>query len=62
MIRDLSRPIRHYSLYTLMFDWSLEPRSQLAMLCLLTAFVFWNHDALFFAFATMAAVTRLAEY
>lgn len=45
-----------------MFDWSLEPRSQLALLCLLTAFVFWNQDALFFAFATMAAVTRIADY
>jgi hypothetical protein len=45
-----------------MFDWSLEPRSQLAMLCLLTAFVFWNNDAMFFAFAILAAFTRLAEF
>jgi hypothetical protein len=42
-----------------MFDWSLDPRSQLAMLCLLTAFVFWNNDVLFFLFATMALSTRL---
>ena len=47
--------------YTQMFDWSLEPRSQLAMLCLLTAFVFWNNDVLFFAFAILAAFTRLIE-
>jgi hypothetical protein len=44
-----------------MFDWSLEPRTQLAMLCLLSAFIFWNNDLLFFAFAIMAAVTRLAD-
>jgi energy-coupling factor transporter transmembrane protein EcfT len=39
----------------------LEPRTQLAILCLLSAFVFWNNDILFFAFAIMGAVTRLAE-
>jgi hypothetical protein len=44
-----------------MFDWS-EPRSQLAMLCLLTAFVFWNNDVLFFVFAILAAFTRLIEF
>ena len=44
-----------------MFDSSLHPRTQLAILCLLSAFVFWNNDGLFFSFATMAAVTRLAE-
>jgi hypothetical protein len=44
-----------------MFDWS-EPRSQLALLCLLTAFVFWNNDVLFFAFAILAAFTRLIEF
>jgi hypothetical protein len=43
-----------------MFDWSLDPRSQLAALCLLTAFCFWNNDPLFFLFATMAVVSRLA--
>ena len=42
-----------------MFDWSLDPRSQLAPLCLATAFVFWNNDALFFLFATLAVCTRL---
>ncbi len=42
-----------------MFDWSLDPRSQLALLCLLTAFFFWNNDALFFLFAIMALCTRL---
>lgn len=45
-----------------MFDGYLEPRTRLAMLCLLTAFVFWNHDALFFVFASMAAATRLADF
>jgi hypothetical protein len=43
----------------LMFDWSLDPRSQLALLCLLTAFVFWNNDILFFLFATLALCTRV---
>lgn len=41
-----------------MFDWSLDPRSQLALLCLLTAIVFWNNDILFFLFATLALCTR----
>ncbi len=44
-----------------MFDWSLDPRSQLALLCLLTAFYFWNNDALFFTFAIMAVCTRLVN-
>jgi energy-coupling factor transporter transmembrane protein EcfT len=42
-----------------MFDWSLDPRSKLALLCLVTAFVFWNNDPLFFLFATMALCTRV---
>jgi len=42
-----------------MFDWSLDPRSQLAILCLLTAFVFWNNDALFFLFAILAVCTKV---
>lgn len=42
-----------------MFDWSLDPRSQLALLCLVTAFVFWNNDVLFFLFAMMAICTRV---
>ena len=41
-----------------MFDWSLDPRSQLALLCLLTALFFWNNDPLFFLFATLAFCTR----
>lgn len=41
-----------------MFDWSLDPRSQLALLCLATAFAFWNNDWLFFTFALMAVCTR----
>ena len=44
-----------------MFDWSLDPQSQLALLCLATAFVFWNNDLLFFLFATMAVCTRFAN-
>ena len=44
-----------------MFDWSLDPRSQLALLCLLTAFVFWNNDPLFFLFALMAAFSQLSR-
>ena len=44
-----------------MFDWSLDPRSQLALLCLATAFVFWNNDPLFFTFTIMAFVTRLSH-
>lgn len=42
-----------------MFDWSLDPRSKLALLCLLTAVFFWNNDLLFFTFALMALCTRL---
>ncbi len=44
-----------------MFDWSLDPRSQLAFLCLLTAFVFWNNDVLFFTFALMALSSQLGR-
>lgn len=44
-----------------MFDWSLDPKSQLALLCLATAFVFWNNDLLFFLFAALAVCTRLAS-
>ncbi len=42
-----------------MFDCSLDPRSQLAFLCLATAFVFWNNDLLFFTFSIMAFCTRV---
>ena len=42
-----------------MFDWSLDPRSVLTLLCLFTAFVFWKDDLLFFTFAFMAVCTRL---
>jgi hypothetical protein len=45
----------------LMFDWSLDPKSQLAFLCLLTAFVFWNNDALFFMFSSMAICSRISH-
>lgn len=44
-----------------MFDWSLDPRSQLAFLCLLTAFVFFNNDGLFFMFSTMAVCSRISH-
>jgi len=42
-----------------MFDWSIDPRSQLAILCLVTAFVFWNNDLLFFMFCIMAVFSRI---
>jgi hypothetical protein len=42
-----------------MFDWSLDPRSMLALLCLFTAFAFWNNDLLFFTFLFMAFCTRV---
>lgn len=44
-----------------MFDWSLDPRSKLALLCLATAFAFWNNDVLFFLFASLAVCTRFAN-
>ncbi|HXR78688.1 MAG TPA: hypothetical protein VN737_22125 [Bryobacteraceae bacterium] len=44
-----------------MFEGFLDPRSQLALMCLFTAFVFWNNDSLFFVFASMAACTKLTE-
>jgi hypothetical protein len=42
-----------------MFDWSLDPRSQLAVLCFVTALYFWNNDMLFFLFATLAIFSRV---
>ncbi len=42
-------------------DYSLDPRSNLTLLCLFTAFVFWNNDILFFTFATMAICTRVLD-
>jgi hypothetical protein len=44
-----------------MSDGFLDPRSQIALMCLFTAFAFWNNDPLFFVFAAMAALTKLAE-
>jgi hypothetical protein len=44
-----------------MFDWSLDPRAQLGLLCLLTAFVFWNNDPLFYLFSLLAVCTRLSR-
>jgi hypothetical protein len=44
---------------TKMFDWSMDPRSQLALLCLATAFAFWNNDMLFFLFCLMAFCSRV---
>ncbi len=44
-----------------MFDWSLDPRSMLALLCLVTAFAFWDNNTLFFTFATMAVCTGLGS-
>jgi hypothetical protein len=44
-----------------MFDRSLDPRSQLALMCLLAAFFYWNNDLLFFTFATMAICTRVVR-
>ena len=44
-----------------MFDWSLDPRSQLAFLCLFTAFVFFNNDPLFFLFSTMAVFSKISH-
>jgi hypothetical protein len=43
------------------FDWSLDPKSQLAMLCLLSAFVCWNNNTLFFLFSAMALFSRILE-
>ena len=56
---NASLPLLIYRLK--MFDWSLDPRSQLALLCLITAFVFWNNDALFFTFCTLAFCTRVSN-
>lgn len=44
-----------------MFDWSIDPKSQLALLCLLTAFLFWNNDMLFFTFSSMAICSRISQ-
>lgn len=42
-----------------MFKGHLTPRSQLAILCAATAFVYWNNDLLFFTFTIMAVCTGL---
>ena len=34
-----------------MFDWSLDPRAQLASMCLLTAIFFYSNDLLFYTFS-----------
>ena len=41
-----------------MFDWSLDPRAQLAVLCFVTALYYWNNDPLFFLFASLAIFSR----
>ncbi len=40
-----------------MFDWSLDPRSRVAALCIFTAFALWNNDVLFVLFLLMAVCT-----
>ena len=42
-----------------MFDWSLDPRSRIAALCIFTAFALWNNDSLFVLFMLMAVCTKL---
>jgi hypothetical protein len=42
-----------------MFNRWLDPRSQLALMCLMTAFVYWNNDLLFCTFSVMAFCTRV---
>jgi hypothetical protein len=44
-----------------MFDWSLDPRAQLGLLCLFTAFAFWNNDLLFFVFFIMGICTCISR-
>ncbi len=39
-------------------DYSMDPRSWLALLCLFTAFIYWNNDAVFYLFSALAACTR----
>jgi hypothetical protein len=51
--------LRHYRITV--FDWSLDPKSQLAMLCLLSAFVCWNNNTLFFLFSAMAVFSRVLD-
>ncbi len=51
--------MRHYG--NTVFDWSLDPKSQLAMLCLLSAFVCWNNNTLFFLFSVMAVFSRMLD-
>jgi hypothetical protein len=42
-----------------MFERFLDPRSQLALMCLVTAFLFWNNDILFFTFGLLAVCTHV---
>jgi hypothetical protein len=42
-----------------MFNSVLDPRSQLAIMCLVTAFVYWNNDLLSVTFSVMAFCTRV---
>ncbi len=62
MISMLSRNSETFSATIerfVMFDWLLDPRSTLALLCLATAFVYWSNDVLFFTFALLAVFTRI---
>jgi hypothetical protein len=43
-----------------MFDWSLDPKQQLAALCFVTALCYWNNDVVFFLFASLAILSRVA--
>lgn len=44
-----------------MFDWSLDPRSRVAALCIFTALALWNNDVLFMLFLLMAVFTKMSE-
>ena len=37
----------------------VDPRSQLALMCLMTAFFYWNNDPVFYLFTVMAFWTRV---
>ena len=42
-----------------MFDLFADPKSQLAILCFVTALYFWNNDLVFLLFITLALFSRL---
>jgi hypothetical protein len=60
-LRRASNAVWHYKYLPFMFDWSVDPRAQLGILCLLTAITFWNSDLLFLLFFVLGICTCISR-